>query len=328
MSKRTTFEKAKRLILEKIQNINNTYDLKLSFLRVKGDWIGNQSRIIIYCNKHEREIEVTYLNFVRNEKYCCPMCAIEIQHDNQRRSTEEFIRLSKQKYGDRFSYEKTVYITARKKVIITCKRHGDFLVVPEYHLRESNNFGGCKECVRESRKPQPRLADQFIEKARKVHGDKYDYSKVIYINNRTPVIIICPIHGEFTQLPVTHLRGSGCHRCSSSIGENIIHNYLSERKIEFEYHKVIRDGENWLIPDFLFKKEGITYMIEYNGIQHYKEDNYFNRKNGGFDYQKKRDELKIKYCNENNIILIIVPYTLNKKDIIEEYLDEVLFNNT
>ena len=72
------------------------------------------------------------------------------------------------------------------------------------------------------------LTKSFIEKARKIHGWKFDYSKVIYINNRTKIIIICPIHGEFEQLPYNHLIGKGCpkcggektrQRCSSNIEE-------------------------------------------------------------------------------------------------------------
>ena len=56
--------------------------------------------------------------------------------------------------------------------------------------------------------------EQFIEKAKKVHGDKYDYSKVVYVNSQTKVCIICPIHGEFSQTPNAHLRGQGCPTCN------------------------------------------------------------------------------------------------------------------
>lgn len=55
--------------------------------------------------------------------------------------------------------------------------------------------------------------EEFIEKARKVHVDKYDYSKVEYVNNLTKVCIICPKHGEFWQTPNNHLSGKGCPIC-------------------------------------------------------------------------------------------------------------------
>lgn len=54
---------------------------------------------------------------------------------------------------------------------------------------------------------------QFVEDARKKHGDKYDYSKVEYQNALTKVCIICPIHGEFWQTPNKHLNGCGCKKC-------------------------------------------------------------------------------------------------------------------
>ena len=57
--------------------------------------------------------------------------------------------------------------------------------------------------------------DKFIKKAKTIHGNKYDYSKVKYVNNHTKVCIICPIHGEFWQTPMKHLIGRGCPKCGS-----------------------------------------------------------------------------------------------------------------
>lgn len=58
-----------------------------------------------------------------------------------------------------------------------------------------------------------KTTEQFISDAIKVHGDKYDYSKVEYVNNRTKVTIICPIHGAFEQNPKSHINGHDCSRC-------------------------------------------------------------------------------------------------------------------
>ena len=55
---------------------------------------------------------------------------------------------------------------------------------------------------------------KFIEKAKNRHGDKYDYSKVEYINSTTKVCIICKEHGEFWQTPHGHVRGQGCPKCA------------------------------------------------------------------------------------------------------------------
>ncbi len=58
--------------------------------------------------------------------------------------------------------------------------------------------------------PKKITTESFIETATKIHNNRYDYSKTTYIASRSKVIILCPIHGEFLQLPCTHLSGSGC----------------------------------------------------------------------------------------------------------------------
>ena len=58
---------------------------------------------------------------------------------------------------------------------------------------------------------------QFIAKANKVHGNKFDYGKVYYENNKTKVAIICKIHGEFWQMPMDHLNTHGCPSCGSNL---------------------------------------------------------------------------------------------------------------
>ena len=58
-----------------------------------------------------------------------------------------------------------------------------------------------------------KTTEQFIAEAKAVHGGKYDYSKVNYIDNSTKVCIICSTHGEFWQYPKDHLNGSGCRKC-------------------------------------------------------------------------------------------------------------------
>ena len=68
---------------------------------------------------------------------------------------------------------------------------------------------GCMKCA----KNHPMDTAEWIEKARKVHGDKYDYSKVVYVTATKPVTIICPVHGEFQQTPSGHLTGRGCQYC-------------------------------------------------------------------------------------------------------------------
>lgn len=121
-------------------------------------------------------------------------------------TTEEFIERAKQIHGDKYDYSKVNYINSHTKICIICPKHGEFLQLPHSHL-----FGsGCPVCARIKRTSE----NTFIQRAKEVHGDKYDYSKTEYINKRTKVCIICPIHGEFWQRPHNHIHGKqGCPEC-------------------------------------------------------------------------------------------------------------------
>lgn len=68
--------------------------------------------------------------------------------------------------------------------------------------------------------------EEFIEKSKNIHGNKYDYSKVEYKRNDEKVCIICPKHGEFWQTPNSHLNGYGCHKCSHPIFKGTLYDKL------------------------------------------------------------------------------------------------------
>jgi len=129
---------------------------------------------------------------------------------SKRLTTQEFIANAKQIYGDRYSYDKTEYISAHKAVIVTCPIHGDFETRP-------SNFTsgrGCAKCGRvETAAKLLKDKDHFLEKAKSAHGDRYDYSKLDYKGLQQKGTIICPVHGEFTQLLNSHIKGGGCKAC-------------------------------------------------------------------------------------------------------------------
>ena len=114
--------------------------------------------------------------------------------------------------------------------------------------------------------------DEFIERAKALYGDKYDYSKVEYVNNKTKVCIICPKHGEFWQRPDMHLKGDGCKACNSSILEKEIFSFLTDNKIEFIHQARKTNCEklfflNRFSLDFYLPKYNAA--IECQGIQHF-----------------------------------------------------------
>lgn len=123
----------------------------------------------------------------------------------------EFIERAKIKHNNKYTYAKVNLINMFEDIIITCPIHGEFIQVPHNHLRGAN----CPKCARKSATAHTRLSiAAFIERAKKVHGNLYDYSKVSYVNQYTNVVIICSKHGEFAQMPIVHIRQkSGCPEC-------------------------------------------------------------------------------------------------------------------
>lgn len=155
--------------------------------------------VCIVCPKHGEFWQMPNNHITGNG---CSKCVIEKKRSN----AEIFIARCKELYGDRYDYSQVVYKGNKEKVCVICPEHGEFWVTPNNHLRGSR----CPGCYGTPKKTN----DEFIEQARNIHGDKYDYSKVDYKGNKIKVCIICPEHGEFWQSPNSHLKGAQCPACS------------------------------------------------------------------------------------------------------------------
>lgn len=110
-----------------------------------------------------------------------------------------------------YDYSLVEYSNAVEKVKIICPIHGLFLQSPNSHL----SGVGCPKCGKIKSDDSKRIVN-FVDRAKKIHLDKYDYSKTNYKNIETKVIITCKEHGDFTQKPYHHLKGSGCPYCSKN----------------------------------------------------------------------------------------------------------------
>ena len=157
----------------------------------------------------------------------------------KRSNTFEFIQKANKKHGKKYDYSKVEYIGNHEKVCIICPEHGEFWQTPANHLKGK----GCPKCgdfnVHLKRK---KTLVNFINDAKKIHGDKYDYSKVEYVNNRTKICIICPEHGEFWQVAGSHLNGCECPKCNGGVGythEEFIKKAYEIHKNKYDYSKII-----------------------------------------------------------------------------------------
>ena len=181
---------------------------------------------------------------------------------------EEFIKRAREVHGDKYDYSKVEYVNANSKVCIICSEHGEFWQKPASHLLGC----GCIECAGKKKYTKK----IFIEKAKKVHGDKYDYSKVEYANNKTKVCIICPEHGEFWQKPESHIvQKRGCPYCGGT-AKLTLNDFIRKsdeiHKHKYDYSKVEyvnyetkvciicpEHGEFWQTPHGHLNGQGCPY---------------------------------------------------------------------
>ena len=261
----------------------------------KVNYINAKTKINIICKAHG-EFEQTPSNHL--SKYNCQKCAKNFKLD-----TLEFIEKAKEIHKDIYDYSKVNYINADTKIIIICKIHGEFTQQPDFHL---NRKCGCPKCFNKSD------TLQFIEKAKKIHGNKYDYSKVEYINNRIHVIIICKKHQEFTQKPFVHLSNHGCPSCINKT------EFLFLKKMQ-EYYPTLKKqykvkwckNKNCLPFDFVI--EELKIIIEIDGPQHFIQVSNWTSP----EIQKEKDKYKINCANENGFSVI----RLLQIDILKDNFD-------
>ena len=249
-----------------------------------------------------------------NRKTECPKCGHSTEKNRGiKDNLKTFIQKAKEVHGDKYDYSLVEYKNSSTKIKIICPKHGVFEQTPNNHLSGC----GCLSC---SFLNKASAKEQFIEKARKVHGNKYDYSLVDYKNNYTKIKIICSKHGVFEQTPDCHSRlGAGCPHCKSSKGEQKINLFLKERNILFVRNKTFDDLKDKKFLSYDFYTPEYNLLIEYNGKQHYKENSF---KRHDLKLQRHHDWLKRKYAKNHNIKLLTIPYWDYK--IIENILEENL----
>lgn len=135
---------------------------------------------------------------------------------SKRLTIQDFIERAKQVHGNRYDYSKVEYKAAIKKVTIICPKHGEFKQTPANHCTGY----GCQECGGNKRL----TLDKFYERAKKVHGNRYDYSKVRFNNVESKIEIICTKHGSFFQRLASHLKGFGCDKCGrQNVAQKLSH---------------------------------------------------------------------------------------------------------
>ena len=287
------------------------------------EYKGSGEKVIITCPYHG-DFEQKACNHLNG--YNCPKCSKEgithkitpnqkINASTKKITQEEFIRRATEMYGDVYDFSKSVYVKSCDKVVVTCRKHGDFEITPN-HL-----FGGrgCPQCGGNKRM----TTKDFIRKAHAVHGEKFKYDKTDYRSTHENVVITCPKHGDFEQAPSNHLSGQGCPICNQSKLESEIMEFLKSHGMVFEPQKAFewmgRMRLDFYLPDY-------NTGIECQGVQHFDADAYY-----GDEKIFERDKTKRELCESHGVRLVYFsnlgieyPYKVfeNKEELLKEIIGD------
>ena len=307
-----SYERANKFdIVEKLRKIyGDKYIYNKTSLNNK-DKLG---RICITCPKHG-DFYVTPNNALRG--HSCKKCSNERLSEEKKMNISDVQKRIDKVYGKNiFKIDENYgYINYHSKVRVFSLKNNIFFEVILANFLQGKSKYKNKILKKEKKDFLKIRKDNFIKKAKEGHGNKYDYSKIKYKNNRTKVCIICPKHGEFWQTPVKHLHGQGCSRCKTSSLEILVENKLKSKNIKYEEHKFFKwlkmNGPQHLdfyLPDY-------NIAIECQGEQHYTKNTEY-----GKDFKKTidRDENKYKLLKEHNIKLLY----FTKKKLYKEKIHE------
>ena len=298
---------SKEDILEKI---SNKYEYDFTGFK------NTKSYIILICEEHG-DSPVRIDKLISGQ--ICPKCSKKISNEKLRKSKEKYIEECNIKHKNKYDYSLLIYEKCNSYINVICPYHGKFEIRADHH----RSGQGCRECyLIKNCKIHSKSIEKFIEDSKEIHGDFFDYSNVEYINNKTPVIIICPYHGEFKQTPHLHtIKKCGCPFCKQSKGEKEIKKYLKMNKMKFIEQKRFENCKNKNKLPFDFYLPDLNVCIEYDGKQHFESVEFFGGEKAFYKI-KENDKIKNQYCLENNIGLIRISY----KDDINQKLFS-FFNN-
>lgn len=227
-------ERHKEAFVSRSKNIHgNAYDYS------KSVYLGARSKLEIVCPKHGSFWQTADSHLQGIGCAACGHAKAGLARSTS--AKEAFIGKARQVHGRKYDYSKVEYVRALKKICIVCPKHGPWLQTPNNHLHGY----GCSRCKSEALRATfvHKKAD-FIKRAKSVHGARYTYPGG-YVGSHIPIRIRCRIHGEFEQVPATHLSGRGCPEC----GRQKIREMKSSNHAEFVQKARAVHGGKYRYPD-------------------------------------------------------------------------------
>lgn len=177
-------------------------------------------------------------------KFKCKSCSLK---NIYKENFKVFLEKANKKYNYKYDYSESVYKSTDVKIKIKCPKHGYFYQTPYKHL--SLKYG-CPACANDFNKKTGLLnKETIIERFKKTHGEKYDYSKVEYNGVFEKVEIICPIHGSFFQTPKNHISGNKCKKCTKHVS-NISKQWLDSISDKLILEYMLPENKNLIVDGY------------------------------------------------------------------------------
>lgn len=216
------------------------------------DYHNSTTKISIICQKHGIFYQRQYDHIVRGDG--CPKCR------GYGYTTQDFVKNASKIHNNKYDYTKSIYAGKHAKIKIVCPQHGLFEQITQDHLKGH----GCWNCGFNNRSiPLKRNTSYFIKKSKITHGDIYDYSQSLYVNNQTNINIKCHKHGDFYTTPVSHYRGAGCPKCSKGPKSKKEHIWLDimnvPRSSKNRNVKIILNNQKYIIADGYIPETNTIY---------------------------------------------------------------------
>ena len=272
------------------------HDDKFDYSQVR--YVNAKTQVRIGCPEHGWFEQVPEVHLSGSG---CPGCRYVRMAKTRTRPWHEILVEFRERHGDRYDYSRVEYVNLSRKVTIVCREHGPFEQRPYCHLQGH----GCPQCKYERLSANQRLTrEEMLSRFRRVHGDRYDYSRVIQVRNcACQVTIVCPHHGPFRQSVSSHASGRGCAACQESRGERRIAHELNRLGLPYvreQRFATCRDVKP-LPFDFFLPTENA--LIEYDGTQHFVPAKRFN-----IALIQKHDAIKTEWAARHGQRLIRIPY--------------------
>lgn len=321
----------------KLKDVHPEYELTNNSI-----YVNSVTDIELHCTKHDIIFTSRPSNLLMGKCGCSECINERLEQRTKNRIKEigeNLFRKINKEYPGMYDFSNSVYLGKSENITFKCNRCGSLITMTGEKLELKvyrHTMSLCENCWLEI--SYEKRGEEFKEKVETKFPGHFDLSNMKYESPKSVTGIKCNCCGETFDLRwlSNFLKGAGCPHCDCSIGETRIFNWIktNSQKIDSykrqkRYDSSIVSGrvdEYGVVVDFLLEISGVSYMIEYNGEQHYTWCKHFHSTIEEFEGQLRRDKNVRDYCTSNSIILIEIPYIYKSQDQINDILDRIILN--